>query len=49
MLPDAIHGLSARYGKSLSHVASTEEWCNKVCANAKTGTEGIDAVLMKQI
>jgi hypothetical protein len=31
MLPDAIHGLSARYGKSLSHVASTEEWCNKVC------------------
>ena len=48
MLPDAIHGLSARYGKTLSHVASTEERCNKVCKNCKSGTEAIDSVLMQQ-
>jgi hypothetical protein len=48
MLPDAIHGLSARFGASLSHVASTFEWCYKVCALARSGGAAIDAVLMKQ-
>jgi hypothetical protein len=32
----------------LSHVASTEEWCNEVCAKCKSGTEAIDAVFMQQ-
>jgi hypothetical protein len=45
---DAVHGVVTRYGKSLSHVASTEEWCNKVGAQCKSGTEAIASIHMKQ-
>ena len=41
MQPDAVHGCVSRYGASLSHVASTEEWSSKVAANCKSGTEAI--------
>ena len=45
---DATHGVVTRYGQSLSHVASTEEWCSKVCAKCKSGTEAIDSIFMQQ-
>jgi hypothetical protein len=48
MLPDATHGVVSRYGSSLSHVASTEEWSSKVAAHCKSGTEQIDTIFMKR-
>jgi hypothetical protein len=46
---DATHGVVTRRGKKLSHVASTEEWCHKVCAQCKSGTEAISSIIMEQI
>jgi hypothetical protein len=48
MQPDAVHGCVSRYGASLSHVSSTEEWSSKVAAHCKSGTEAIHTVFMEQ-
>ena len=45
---DATHGVVSRYAASLSHVASTAEWCNLVSAKCRGTAEPIDSVLMQQ-
>lgn len=45
---DATHGHVCKYGKNMSHVSSTGEWCNKVSAKCRSGKESIDSVLMDQ-
>lgn len=42
---DRVHGHVSKYGKSLSSVASTEEWCN-VAATCRTGDERIDSIML---
>jgi hypothetical protein len=43
---DATHGVVSKYGHSLSHVASTQEWCEEVGGKCRS-IEPIDSLLMQ--
>jgi hypothetical protein len=45
MEPDRQHGIVVRYGNRQSHVASTREWSEKICALCKPA-DPIDSIFM---
>jgi hypothetical protein len=48
MRPDATHGQVSKYGKSLAHVATTEEWATCVTSNCRGSSNPITSTVMEQ-